>query len=147
MWNDERYGIIGRGKAGWHAAAHNMSSSGGTLDGYVAQAAEGALVYDADGADYDAFARLVISGPMVDPGLPAGGVHRFMDRESAARMAGPGGLDGAFQTLATLAQSESYSGLDYVACDVYERLLRTIPGVKIGHVRNGLIEWDDEGDA
>jgi hypothetical protein len=140
-WN-ERYGVIGRGKAGWHAAAHNVSSSGGTFDHYVTQAAEGALVYDADGADYDVYAGLVIGGPMVDPSLPPGGVRRFTDRETAARMAGPGGLTGAFKDLADAAQDERYSGLDSVACDVYERLLRRVPGVKIGHVRGGVVEWD-----
>jgi len=136
-----RYGIIGRGKAGWHAAAHNVSSSGGTLDGYVAQADEGALVYDGDGADYDTFARLVISGPMVDPGLAPGTVKRFTDTETAARMAD--GLEGAFKALAELAQDATYGGLDYVAVDVYEGLLRGVPGVKIGHVRAGVVEWED----
>lgn len=138
----DRYGIIGRGKAGWHAAAHNVSSSGGTLAGYLTEAADGALVYDADAADYDTFSDLVISGPMVDPGLPAGAVRRFSDGETSARMAGPGGLTGAFRTLAVAAQSPAFSGLDYVACDVYETLLRAVPGVKIGHVRAGAVEWE-----
>jgi hypothetical protein len=139
-WNTP-YGVIGRGKAGWHAAAHNVSSSGGTLDGYLAQAAEGALVYDADGADYDAFSDLVISGPMVDPGLAPGTVRRFTDGETAQAMCGPGGLEGAFKSLAMAAQSPTYSGLDSVACDVYATLLATVPGVKIGYVRAGAVVW------
>src|SRR5262249_41280187 len=139
-WN-QPYGIIGRGKAGGHAAAHNVSSSGGTLEGYVARARDGALVYDADGAEYDAFVDLVISGPMVDVDLPAGAVKRFTDGETAARMVD--GLEGAFKTLAVLAQDARFGGLDYVAVDVYEALLGRVPGVKIGHVRDGVVIWDD----
>ena len=140
-WMTEPYSIIGRGKAGWHAAGHNVSSSGGTLDGYLKDARNGALIYDAHDADTDAFTHLVIAGPMVDPDLPPGGVRRFGDQDAAARMCGPGGLTGAFKTIATLAQDASYSGLDYVACDVYETLLRAVPGMKIGHVHNGTVVW------
>ncbi len=110
--------------------------------GYLQDAAEGCLVYDAEGADREVFSALVISGPMCDPALPPEGVSRFGAdlREAATRMAP--GLAGAFGTLATLAQSPSYSGLDTVGVDVYRDLLRTVPGIKIGRVVSGQIEWE-----
>ena len=78
----DEYHIIGRGLVGWHADGINVRSSGGDIeprtwwtDGHIippyqAQAVEGAPVYDAAGADVDAFSKFVISGPMVNPGVP-----------------------------------------------------------------------------
>jgi hypothetical protein len=139
---DVPWQIIGRGWNGWHAAAKNVTSSGGTLEDYLAKAAEGALVYDGSEADRDAFAALVISGPMVAPELAPGTVRRFGDRETAARMAGPGGLTGAFKTLALAAQDPSYGGLDYVAPDVYVTLLRRVPGMRLGTAQAGAVVWE-----
>lgn len=41
--------VIGRGWNGWHAEGVNVSGTGGDLCGYVAQAFDGATVYDARG--------------------------------------------------------------------------------------------------
>ena len=151
---DYRYHVVGRGKAGWHAKGINVSSSGGDLEngvywtgapttGYRHQAVDGALIYDAKDADDAAFTRFVISGPMVDPSLDPEGVDRFgaEDRATAARMAPS--LDGAFGVLAVMAQSDTFSGLDSVGVNVYRRLLRQVPGIKIGTIRaGGIIEWE-----
>lgn len=146
------YHVVGRGMAGWHAKGINVSSSGGDLDngmywtgeptiGYRHKAIDGALVYDAKDADPAAFARLIISGPMVDPALPPDGVSRFADHETAARMAPV--LSGAFQTIALAASSPGYSGLDTVGVSVYRELLRAVPGIKIGTIRTGgTIDWE-----
>lgn len=150
--SDTKWAIIGRGRAGWHAAAKNVTSSGGTLEpatywtgapiaGYAAEAQEGALVYDARDADEAAFTHFVISGPMVDPGLPPEGVNRFDDKDAAARMAPF--MAGAFQVLAQAAQLDDYSGLDYVGIAVYRRLLAQVPGVRFGTIQNGIAVWDD----
>ena len=150
--------IIGRGFAGWHAKSVDCSSSGGDLlpytfwtgekcAGYLAGALEGCLVYDA--ADMErtpegraAFTQFVCSGPMVDLSLAPDGVSRFgkEDREAAARMLP--GLSGGYATLAAIAiADETYSGLDSVGIGVYESLLRKLPGMRVGHVREGVIVW------
>jgi hypothetical protein len=61
-------------------------------------------------------------------------------RETAAFMAPA--LGGAYQTLAIMAQSRQYSGLDSVGVGIYRELLRAIPGIKIGTVRDGAIVWE-----
>lgn len=149
---DSKWQVIGRGFNGWHATGVDVSSSGGQLDpyeywtgvkcsGYLAEAAEGALVYDAQDADAGAFTSFVMRGPMVSPALPPDGVDRFSkaDRETALRMAPA--LGGGFKTLAVMAQSEQFSGMDRVGVAVYESLLRKVPGVKIGKVHNGAVVW------
>jgi len=149
----KRWAVIGRGFNGWHATGVDVSSSGGNLDpytywtgapvpGYLAEAVEGALVYDAEKADPKAFIALVMSGPMVNPALPPDGVDRFSkaDRDNALRMAPA--LSGGYQTLAVLAQSDKFTGLDRVGVAVYESLLRTVPGVKIGKVVKGAVRWE-----
>jgi len=146
---DCRYDLIGRGKSGWHAAGvvfefgrfSSVSSSGGAFKGYVESANEGALVYDADGADEDAFITLVFKGPMCKPGLPPGTVKRFSLEERKAAVSMLPGLSGGFADLAAMALA-GLSSLDEVAVDVYEACLRAVPGMKIGHVRNGSVEWE-----
>jgi hypothetical protein len=131
------YKVIGRGQASWHADAgmveHGMvsgggqyttreSSNGGTLEGYAAEAVEGCLVYDAEGADADAFIDHVYKGPMVDVDLPAGCMRKALSDKV-----------------------ESFTGassIDHVALDVFEGLLRKIPGIKFGRVVKGRVVWE-----
>ena len=153
-----RWYVIGRGFAGWHAEGINVSSSGGNLmpytywtgeqcTGYLAEAAEGCLVYDAehlekDDAASDAFMHLVISGPMVKPSLQPDETDRFGDSERETALMMSPALGGAFKTYALAAQYEEFTGLDYVGVGVYEALLRKVPGIKIGHVHNGSVVWE-----
>lgn len=150
---DKRWAVIGRGFNGWHATGVDVSSSGGQLDpytywtgapvaGYLAEAIEGALVYDAEAADPNAFVKLVMNGPMVNPALPLDGVDRFTkaDRDAALRMAPA--LGGGYKNIAVLAQSEKFTGLDRVGVGIFESLLRKVPGVKIGKVQNGAVCWE-----
>jgi hypothetical protein len=139
---DCKWSIIGRGLNGWHAEGttdqgNRVSSSGGSLEpytywtgeqcpGYLAHAVEGALVYDASQADEDAFARLIISGPMVDPTLPQGTVRKLSERFP--------------QIWGRL--TDDLGGLDYVATDIFRELLAGVPGVKIGRVANGAVAWE-----
>ncbi len=169
------YTVIGRGKAGWHAARPGCSSSGGTLDtisgtrsvypsgvygepvqepwsrpGYLADAAEGCHVYDASQADYSAFASFVCSGPMLSCELADEAVDAFSkaDAETAARMIGPGGLSGGFETVAAhaiaqVAAERKYSGLDRVGWGIYRRLLAAAcPETRFGTVRSGVVVWE-----
>lgn len=154
-----RWKVIGRGFAGWHAQAPNVSSSGGQLDpytyrpgvecaGYLAEAEDGALVYDADHLRDNpaAFTSFVIHGPMLDTSLGDDDTSRFTSdgRRTLSTMNGPGGLSGAFSTIATLAQDETFNGLDSVGSNVYKALLRReVPGIRIGHVVAGQIVWED----
>ena len=144
--------VIGRGKAGWHATGKNVSSSGGQLNpytycsgascpGYLAGAVEGCLVYDAQDADTAAFVRHVLSGPMVDPTLGDYEDDKFTDADRKALDRMMPGLEGGFKTIAALAQSPTYGGMDKVGVGIYEALLAKIPGIKIGRVKNGVIEW------
>jgi hypothetical protein len=143
--------VIGRGLAGWHASGVNVSSSGGDIrDGeywtgeptikYLSEAIDGALVYDAREADPDAFTRLIVSGPMVNPALDPAEVSAFVDRYAAVRMAPM--LGGEYAQLAEAAQAPTYTGLDYVGVAVYRELLRTVPGIKLGTVRAGVVIWE-----
>lgn len=126
--NANPYRVIGRGFNGWHAQAIDMSSSGGSLENYLKDAAEGALVYDAQDANYDAFVRHVIHGPMCDPALEPTQAKLSRDMWSANRItnADPAG---------------TFHGFDYVGVGIFERLLRKIPGMKVGNVVNREIVW------
>lgn len=148
LFGDTKYDIIGQGFAGWHAKATNCSSSGGTLEEYLTEAREGALVYDASKSDYNAFCKLVISGPIVRSNLPPKTVKRFgaEDAEAARRMLP--GLSGGFEIIAAkaiaeVASGKKFSSLDEISTDLFEDLLREIPGVRIGHVVNGKVEWEE----
>jgi len=148
MFGDTKYDIIGQGFAGWHAKAKNCSSSGGTLAKYLTEAREGALVYDASKSDYNAFCKLVISGPIVRPDLPPGTVKRFGDEDAEAARRMLPGLSGGFEVIAAKAIAEvksgkKFSSLDEISTDLFESLLREIPGVKIGRVVNGAVEWEN----
>jgi hypothetical protein len=141
----DNYKVIGRGKAGWHAKTTNMSSSGGSLETYAEQAAENCLVYDADATDYDLFAKLIIAGPMVDVDLPENTVDRFTCEDRLTAKAMLPGFSGGFEKLAELAiENENFRGLDKVSIDVFERLLRQLPGMKIGRVVRGQVQWETE---
>lgn len=144
----DRTCIIGRGKCGWHASGISrwgtFSSSGGELAKYASEAPEGCPVYDAREADTDAFASLIISGPMVDARLSAGEIKPFGEKEKRAAlgMLGPGGLSGGYETLVAMAIA-GLGSLDSVAPDVYIQLLREkVPGVRIGRVEEGRVIWE-----
>jgi hypothetical protein len=144
MRNKTAWSVIGRGKAGWHAKAadeYSTSSSGGDLKGYLADAADGALVYDADEAEYGAYVDLVFAGPMCDPNLGEYECRRFgaQDRETLARMSP--GLGGGFLAVAAL-EKVGLCSLDYVGVGAYRDLLRAVPGVKVGSVKAGEVCWE-----
>ena len=138
------YSVIGRGKAGWHASGRHAwgegperisdcSSSGGTLAGYLEQAEPGALVYDADASPYEAFARLVISGPMVKPQLDA---HQWESIGQCGEWYGPYDLDAM--------RAAGIHGLTYIGLGIFEALLRRMPGCRIGYVTDpGIVTWTD----
>jgi len=155
--------VIGRGKVGWHAARENCSSSGGTLEpisgtysdgrewsrtGYLAEAAEGCHVYDADGADYSAFASFIIGGPMLKPELGDDGEDCFTekDAEAAARMLPA--LEGGFEHIAArgiaeVAAGRKYGSLDRVGWNIWRRECeKACPSVRFGVVRNHEVIWE-----
>lgn len=138
---------IGRGAGGWHANRHNCSSTGGSLEGYLKDAEEGCLVYDGKGANLAKWVHLVVSGPMVGHNLPPGTVDRFSDKDREAARTMLPGLSGGFEKLALAAQHPKFTGLDQVALDVYEGLLRQVPGVRIGHVVGGQVVWENESEV
>jgi len=136
--------IIGRGLNGWHATGlegkNRCSSSGGTLEGYLAQAADDTPIYDAAKANVGDFASFVCNGPMADCTLPAGEVNRFGAGKSLAAMAPH--LGGGFRAIAAGALA-GITSLDFVATDVYLALLRErVPGVKFGVVKDHKVEWE-----
>lgn len=162
--------VIGRGKAGWHAERPGCSSSGGTLEpisgtygdgrpwsraGYLAEAAEGCRVYDADGAEYGAFAAFVCGGPMLSTSLGDEECDAFSkaDAGTARGMLGPGGLSGGFDVLveraiAEVAAERKYSSLDRVGWGIYRRLLAAAcPETRFGVVRAGAVVWENDAPA
>ena len=126
--SQNQWHLIGRGLNGWHAAGINVTSSGGQLepytywtgqecDGYAREAVDGAFVYDASEADPSIFARVVISGPMLHPEL--------------------------FSGWRKFGQDDFYPhSFDYVGPEIFERIYRMIPGMKFGHVQNGVCVWE-----
>jgi hypothetical protein len=145
------YIAIGRMQAGWHGAdLAGGSGSGGRLESYVQHAIDGAVVYDASGADYGACARLVINGPMFKPTLY--GVQRFSHHAAAEAMLPA--LEDGFHTLTARALAgvglASYGSFDYVGWAEYRQLLETQlgAGVRFGRVvRSGAlaatVRWED----
>jgi hypothetical protein len=144
MKNIVQYKIIGRGKASWHADAGTVehgnigyngggtyttkeSSSGGTLAEYAREAVEGCFVYDAEGADDNAFIGHVYNGPMVDVDLRAGCIRRALSNVIEFTFIG----------------EEKPHSIDHVSLDVFEGLLRQIPGMKFGKVVKGRVVWED----
>ncbi|TSA51868.1 MAG: hypothetical protein D4R44_06915 [Actinobacteria bacterium] len=125
--------IIGRGFAGWHASAHNVTSSGGDInpytywtgeqcDGYAQEAEEGCPVYDVRDCEMDPhaselFDKLTISGPMVNVDLSDEGADAYVDRRA----------------------------LEYIPVNEYMRRVSLIPGCKVGYVKNGQVVWTQEG--
>jgi len=125
MRQKENYAIIGRGKAGWHAQLKNISSSGGSLEKYISEAIENCLVYDADSVDYDIFWDSVVKGPMLDLNLSPNTVHKFIENVVRAPQS-----------------DENYNGFDKVGIEAFEKLLRKLPGIKMGRVNNGQVVWE-----
>ena len=142
--------IIGRGKAGWHADGlsdgNKVSGSGGTLEGYAAESADGTVVYDAEESDVGSFTVWVVNGPMVDVSLPTGTISRFGDHKTLAAMLPA--LGGAYQTLGIMALMQKdceckLGSFDMLALDVYLPLFKeAVKGVKWGTVQNGAVVWD-----
>ena len=125
MRQKENYVVIGRGKAGWHARVANISSSGGSLEKYVSEAADNCLVYDADLVDYDMFWNAVVKGPMVDLSLSQNTVDKFVENIKREPLA-----------------DENYRSFDKVSVDVFEKLLRQLPGIRLGRVVNKKVVWE-----
>lgn len=142
--------LIGRGQVDWHSdgveSGNKCSSSGGSLEGYLNEAEDGCLIYDADGADVGAFASFICSGPMADITLKLGEVKKFGERATLARMLP--GLGGAYRTIGVAAlqavdQKEKLGSLDYVAVDIWLTMLKEkVSGVRFGKVISHAIVWD-----
>ena len=150
------YHLIGRGFAGWHARGLGddncaVSSSGGNIDpykywtgvdclGYRQEAIDGAIVYDAAHLEDNPtaskeFIHFVFAGPMFDPSLKANQINRFNDRQTIEvdnLDALTFGFDGA-----------DIRGLDMVGSGVYLALLKRIPGIKLGTVKDKEVIWFD----
>jgi hypothetical protein len=155
--------IIGRGKAGWWAERPGCSGSGGTLEtingtrfdgrpfssaGYLADAAEGCHVFDADATDYSAYVNHVMSGPILSASLADNEVQTFgPDLQAAAARMMPG-LSGGFEVLAadgiasTQSTRRTYSSLDRVGWGIFRGLLEALGGVRFGTVRGGKVVWE-----
>lgn len=141
--------LIGRGLNGWHSTGtdqgNRCSSSGGTLEGYLSEAEDDCLIYDAHGADEGAFASFIITGPMADFTLKPGEVKKFGEQATLARMMP--GLGGSYRTIGAAAlqfvEEEKLGSLDYVAVDVWMTLLKEkVSGVLFGKVINHAIVWN-----
>lgn len=147
--------MIGRGKAGWHASGimdgNKTSSSGGNLlpymwtptnemqDGYAREAIENALVYDADEAPYDEFSKLVIAGPMFEA-LLGEWEYELGILDHVHHILHPS--DRYALTIESL-KDLGIRSLSYIGVGIYEKLLRNILNVKIGHVHNGECVWEE----
>lgn len=140
--SDTKWDIIGRGLRGWHAMTSGSSSCGSALEDYVENAKEGAVIYDAIDIEENIFVKFVMNGPVCSPELPPGTHERFRTEllESAKRMLP--GMEGIWKNqLSKAINNPDYYGLDRVSPDVYKEFLKAVPGMKVGHIREGKIEW------
>jgi hypothetical protein len=125
-----------------------VSGSNGTLEGYLAEADDGCIVYDASEANSASFIEWVISGPMLDPALKPGTDNKFTkkDLKALARMAP--GLEGGFRTAGALAAAgaldgKKYGSGDFVALDIWMvHFKKAVPDVKWGKVIKGQVVWE-----
>lgn len=144
MNRQDKWKVIGRGKVGWHADGltadgNKVSGSGGSLEGYLAESDPGTLVYDAEEANDVDFVAMVLAGPICDPTLKDGEVHKFGDKVALARMLP--GLGGSFATIGVMALLEDnenrIGSMDMVAPDLYIAMLRAkVAGIKLGTVND-----------
>ena len=144
MKNRTQWKIVGRGKVGWHADGitsdgHKVSGSGGDLKGYREESGEGVLVYDAKEANDGDFVAMVYGGPICDPTLKDGEVHKFGDKVALAHMLP--GLGGAFATIGVMALLEDnenrIGSMDMVSTDIYISMLKAkVRGIKLGRVND-----------
>lgn len=123
---------IGRGKGTWYASGINSRSMYASLDAYVEAAFEGALVYDATSVSDVVWAKHIRKAPIVDHTLPPWGVDKIYQEDVA--------------TLAMAIddpQATNLRSLDRVGINHHERLLRSVPGIRVGRVVGGQIDWEN----
>jgi len=144
-----KWQLISRGKASWCASGlddgNSCSSSGGELHDYLQGAEDGTVVYDAQGADYDAFAELVVSGPMLDLRLGPDEIDRFSIKGKETLESMMPGLGGGFKTLAHMALVDGqkmFSSFDMVGLNVFLGMVREVPGIKVGKVVDHKVVWE-----
>jgi hypothetical protein len=140
----DKYVVVGRGKAGWHASlisgGNVCSSSGGTLEHYLADAQDEVFIYDASDAKYETFASFVFKGPMLDITLAPDEIDSFGDHKTLKSMLP--GMSGGMETLGAMALT-GLTSLDRVGINVYLKLLKSfVPKTKFGIVKNHKIVWD-----
>lgn len=143
-----RWLIVSRGlPGGWCAQAPDIRLSGhyGQPEELFQQALPGALVYDAYDlapAGAEAFSDLVIRGPMPSANIEPNEVKKFNDHEAMTFMLPA--LEGEYKQIALMGLC-GFSSFDYVGISVYEKLLESVPGMKIGRInQNGQVEWKSE---
>lgn len=129
------------GRMHGHASyADGGSSSGGSLDRYVASLASLGYVPVASAAPFEACLRL--SGPVLQAGLPRPHERFNHQREAAGLL-----LEGGFLVEANLAGVGGYGSFDYVGWDEY-RLETELPAgtVRFGQVvqKGRHVAWEDE---
>ena len=138
------YTLIGRGKAGWHAEgfdsqrnrvssmSYDMRDQG--IEQYLECASEGAYVYDAKDADESAFTSWVVRGSMPNALLPESTYEKAFTHERGV-YAGERTFEGL--------RAFGLKSLDYVSVDVFvDALKSSVPGVCVGRVYNGRVEWE-----
>ena len=126
-----KYGIVSRGFCGWAFKGSNEAVSGcysdAQLEAYLPYA-EGAFCYDAKHLEHtdkaDAFISFVYSGPIPCQELPDNTMLNLFD------------------TVPSPYNAENCNGLTKVSLDIFENLVKKIPGIKTGIVKDGKIVWD-----
>lgn len=155
--------IIGRGWNGWHAHGAGFTLTGGTLlpqpwwtgaeiaagftdrrtVGYLENAPDGTLVYDAEDADPESFTRHVIDGPILDCSLGPWSYNKFIPSSLGGRrmiidLLTPD-LKGrpTFYSMSLRVLNMEWNAYDYVGVGIFECLLRKVNGIRMGRVRRG----------
>lgn len=103
--------------------------TGGSLESLLSDAHPGTFLYDADEADYGAFATQVINGPMVNPDLPPGHITPFEFVAMCDKRVIPLG-------------DNEIGPFTEISLDIFEAMLRKIPGMRIGKINADGIHWE-----
>lgn len=129
--DNPKWKIIGRGFGGWYAITDDCWRDKLELEQYVSHAEEGALIYDCREVESELFCHHVAYNPGVDTRLSPGEVRYLLS-----------GFNGSHKMVTEKMINDKEYRCAWAAIDIYEKLLRKIPGIKFGRVKEGKVVWE-----
>jgi hypothetical protein len=129
--DNPKWKVISRGFGGWYAITDDCLREKLELEQYVSHAEEGALVYDCREVESELFYQHAAYDPGVDTRLSPGEVRYLVSNSY-----------GDHKMVTEKMIDDKKYNCAWVAIDVYEKLLRKIPDIKFGRVKEGKVVWE-----